>query len=132
MKKSKLILRLVQKMAEQSFDSKGKLDSVKVKLFSSQFKKLSLPLAIYALKTYLKQLQNDLKKFTLEIESESEFTKAQVDKLTQSFSSTHKISQVKVIKNPKLLAGVKVKIGDLVYDYSVLNNINQLRSRIHG
>lgn len=132
MKKNKLILKLVQKLAIQSFDSKGKLNQANIRLFSSQLKKLSTPLAIYALSRYIKQIRNILKDFTLEIESESGLTKSQVDILIKSFKLNHKIFQVKVLENSKLLAGVKVKIGDFVYDYSVLDRINQLRSKING
>lgn len=131
MKKNKILDKLTVKLAQNSFKGDN-LDETKVKLFVKDLSKLSRPLAIYALMSYLKQVKNILKSKTLEIESEEKLDKSQIEIINKTFAKSYKILKVEFLVNPLLLGGVKVRVGDMVYDYSLKNNLDQLKGVIQN
>lgn len=131
MKKNRRLLKLVELTVEESF-TQGKLIEDKVSTFIGQFKKQSLPQAIFALTEYLKGLKRKLSETTLVIESSTDLSKEEIDQIKKEVQKGTLISGVKYIKNPSLLGGIKVKIADWVLDDSVKSRINMLGGAIRG
>lgn len=131
MKKNRKLLKLVELAIEESF-LKGKLIEEKVNAVIKQFKKQSLPQAIFALTEYLKGLKRKLRETTLVIESSLDLSKAEIDQIIKQVQKDYQVSEIKFFKNPSLISGIKVKIADWVFDDSVKNRINMLGGAIRG
>lgn len=131
MKRNKLLDKLVDAAVRESF-IKGKLDTVKVKTLASSFKKLPTSQAIYSLTRLMKRLRMEMDKYTLSIESATDVSKQSKDKVEKVFRKQYTINQTQSIKTPSLLGGLRVKIGDNLYDYSVKEKINQVRGVIEN
>lgn len=131
MKRDKRLLNLVHKAIEASFEH-GRINEKKVKEFLKTLKLLPRYFAIFALSEYLKGIKRELAKTTLEVEAAIPLTKAQLLKVTQSLSSTYYILQTTYALNLSLLGGVKIKIGDTVYDGSLKERIGEVKEAIRG
>lgn len=123
--KSKQLINIAQKASSESFN-KGILDNKKVSEFIRQFKKLSLNEAQFVLKEYAKALERELSKITLIIESSVPLTKEETRKITETLGKQFVISKTENLIKPSLLGGIRFKIGDMVFDNSLKNKIEQI------
>ncbi len=97
-----------------------------IKKYSAQ----SLQVAIFCLQ-YLSRLINQYQKqTTLTIESSQPLTSSEQSQLAKQFSHTHQINLIDAKVNPSLFAGIRVRIGDDVYEDSLLSRLNQLKGAI--
>lgn len=131
MKANKLLVKIANQAVEASF-VKGSLDQKKVTSFLTQFKKLDHAQAIVVFKTFHKGLKRKLSEQTLVIESASPLSTTEINQIKSRFSKDFSLSSVESQVTPSLLGGVKVKIGDNVFDLSVSKRIEQLRGVING
>lgn len=84
------------------------------------------------LKIFHKAVVRELQKDTLTIESAEVLPEAVVEELTAAFAGRHERSlHVARQINPDLIAGIRIRLGDSVYDASLLNHLQSLASRIH-
>jgi F-type H+-transporting ATPase subunit delta len=79
-----------------------------------------------------KTIQREWQRRTLTIESAAVLDEEMVEQIRQQFT-TEGEPPVEVIRNVReeLIAGLRVRMGDTVYDASVLGNLNALAARIH-
>lgn len=132
MKLDKRLQTMVQTMAEGSFNDSGKLQEVKVQSYLQSLKKLPASRALSALQAYLKQLKREIAQKTLQIESVIPLTKPEVEKITRFMSGQTAVIQVKTKLNPSLLGGIRLKMGDVVYDDSVSRKIKTLKEKSYA
>lgn len=130
MKLDKKLKKTINKLVILSFDNKGGLKEEKVQIFSKSLKSLVGPKAIVGLSEYVKGLKREMKKTTLEIESNLLLSQTEVDKVTNRVRSKYILSGVATLLNTSLLGGLKFKIGDMVFDDSVQNKIEQVKGAI--
>lgn len=128
----KRLMKIVIKMAEDSFSAENKLEEEKVKKFVSALKSLPRSQAITALSFYLKMVKVGLEKTTMQIESAISLSSAQLDQIVNSIKAKQPVYTVNVQVRDSLLGGLRVKIGDVVFDGSVAQRILQLQGVIHG
>lgn len=131
MKKNKHLDKLVKVAFNYSFIT-GKLDIKKVTKFYKEFKKLPTSQAIYCLSQFLKVIKNEQNKKTLYINSAKNLSSLQVQNIVNKIKKDHTVEYVLTQVNPLLFGGVKVKIGDFIYDFSVQNRIKQLGEALKG
>ncbi len=131
MNRKKQLIKLAEKAALESMN-KGKIDTKKVKLFTSQFGKLPLSEAIISLESYAKALSREIDKITLTIESAVAISGDQIKKLELLMSKEFKIQKTEKVLNPSLLGGFRFKIGDMVFDNSLKNKITEIGDTIRG
>lgn len=131
MNRFKHLTPLIKAAAAQSIQQ-GKLSPTKVKNFTASFAKLPHAEAVFALSEYLKILNQAISQTTLTIESPTPLSQADIDRIQQSFSQDHQIFETQVINNPSLLGGIRVKIGDDVYEDSIQSRIEQLKTIINS
>lgn len=82
-------------------------------------------------KTFEEVLRKRLGVAEAEVTSASELNEAQKTTLVSTLQRlSGKKIEAKYSLEPKLLGGAVVRIGDTIYDGSVLNRLNQLRSRL--
>lgn len=130
MKKDKQLQKLVIKLIELSFDGKGNLSEEKVQKCVRLLKKLPSSKAILALEEYLGGIKRQVEKTMLQIWSAKPLTSGQVEEILRQMKGSYPVTDVKTEVDPSLLAGLKVKIADVVYDDSVGKKIIKLQEAI--
>jgi len=84
------------------------------------------------LKSFHKAALREIHKETLTIESAMPLAREVMEQLVEKFSAGRERPLLVVQStNPDLIAGVKVRLGDTVYDASLANNLQNLTARIH-
>lgn len=84
------------------------------------------------LKAFHKAVVLELAKDTLTIESAEELPEDVLQQVVSGFQREegrplHVVRKI----NPDLIAGIRVRLGDTVYDASLSSNLKQLAARIH-
>lgn len=131
MKKNKALKKLVEKCVG-SCCKEGRIDGTKALKIIKDLKSLSLEDAVYSISEFLRELKKQKNKHLLTIESAIPLSKIDLDKIYRKFSKEFKVSEVNNTTNPNLYGGLKIKVGDIVYDDSIQNRIKKLGGIIHG
>jgi len=83
------------------------------------------------LRSFHKAVLREVHKDTLTIESARPLTPELIQQLVSDFTRDHgRPVQIVEKTSPGLIAGMRVRLGDTVYDASMANNLNILASRI--
>lgn len=127
--KNKLLLKTINKSVNSSFKD-GKMIESKVIKSIKALKSLPSTDSIWALSEYLKGLKRIEREHTLYLETAVPFSAAQIKKAKKIIEKKVKITRVKMNINPEILGGFKLKIGDEVWDETILSKINQIKERI--
>lgn len=132
MKQSKLLQKTITKLIEASFKEERILEFQVVKSIKL-LKSLPKYQAIWTLQEYLKQLKRKERQHTMYIETVIPLTDWQIKKAKKMVEKRVKITKVKLLVNPQILGGFKLKVGDNIWDESILGKLNQLKEEItHG
>lgn len=131
MKKDRQLLKLVNDLIEISF-ADGKIVEKNVAKTIKVLKSLSASKSIFALSEYLKGLKRKEREHTMYIETAIPLSAPQVDKMKKILGKKVKITKVLVNTNPEILGGFKLKIGDQIWDESILGKIGQVKEAIRG
>ncbi len=132
MTNKKHLLKIVEGMVEESF-SDGKMIENKIAKSIKVLKVLSSSDAIFAMSEYLKGLKRKERSHTMYLETPFAPSPSQVSKARKIISKQILITKVKININPEILGGFKLKVGDVVWDETVLSKINQVKEVIsHG
>lgn len=129
MKKSKLLQKTITKLVEVSFKD-GKIVEYQVTKSIKLLKSLSKTEAIWTLSEYLKGIKRLERKHTMYLETAIPLSPLQIQKAKKIIDRKVKITKVKVNINPDILGGFKLKIGDSIWDESILGKINQVKEAI--
>jgi F0F1-type ATP synthase delta subunit len=126
MKKNKKIIKLSKKAVNDCFID-GKLDESRAKKYLNLFSSLPKLESLRYLTGFRKQLLRIKMALTLVIESSTDLTNDQLAAIKKKFGLRFTVTDVQQTINPSLLGGVRIKIGDMVFDDSVENKIQQLK-----
>lgn len=130
--KNKRIQKIINNLVDMSF-SDGKMLEGRVIKSIKILKSLSRVDSIFALSEYLKGLKRVERAHTMCLESATAFSISQITKAKKIVEKKVRITKVKTIINPEILGGFKLKVGDEVWDESILGKINQVKEAIiHG
>ncbi|MBI2330391.1 F0F1 ATP synthase subunit delta [Candidatus Daviesbacteria bacterium] len=129
MKKSKLIQKTVNKLVDASFKD-GRMLEIQVFRSIKVLKSLPSAEAIQALSEYLKALKRKEREHTMCIETVIPLSPTQISKAKKIVERKYLITKVLVSINPDILGGFKLRIGDQIWDESVLGKINQVKEAI--
>lgn len=132
MKKDRKLQKLVNKLVEMSFDMHGRVIEENVKRFTKTLSLLPSAQAVLALSGYLEGLKRNIKQTTLEIETTMPLSPAQVKKVASLLRTRHPVTDVKNLVDPSILGGMRIKIGDMVYDDTITRKIAQVREAIES
>ena len=131
MKKNKHLQKLIHKLVETSF-KEGKLLESQVTKSIKALKSLPKSQAIQALSEYLKELKRMMRKHTIYIETTIPLTSTQIYRVKKIVDKKVKITKIVTNINPEILGGFKLKIGDEIWDESLMGKINQVKEVISG
>lgn len=131
MKKIKQLQKLAKQLVDISF-SNGKMIDSKVVKSLKLLKSLPRSESIPVLTEYLKGLRRLQKQYTLYIESPIKLSRKDISKIKKSVAKRVKITNMAVNINPDLIAGIRLKIGDEIWEDSVMDRIRQVKEAIIG
>lgn len=138
MRINKQLQKIVNKLVDTSFKD-GRMLEIQVTRSIKVLRALPKYLAIQALKEYLKALKRKERAYTMYIETVIPLSSAQVKKMRKIVEKKAmpagrqvRITKVLVNVNPEILGGFKLRIGDEIWDESILGKINQVKEAISG
>lgn len=131
MKKDRQLLKLVNDLLEISF-ADGKIVEKNVAKTIKVLKSLPASKSIFALSEYLKRLKRKEREHTMYIETAIPLSDSQVNEMKKIMEKKIRITKVLVNMNPEILGGFKLKIGDQIWDESILGKIGQVKEAIRG
>jgi|SRR3989344_6996214 len=124
------------KTAKGIFDASvedGKLDEPKLLSLVSGLRKLNPRNAKSILSALIKQVSNFYKKQTLVVESIEEVPQKYLDEISKKYEQKNsRPLKLEFKRNPSLLAGLKITLGDTVWDYSVSNTLDYFKETTRG
>ena len=123
-------LDLLVKKALKNSLSQGKLVDGQLKITTQQFLDLPKGQAIYALSRYLKLLKAQVRQQVLEIETASTLNSREVADIAAAFEDHYQINEIKVTQNSSLVAGIRIKIGDDIFEDTVDSRVKQVKQAI--
>lgn len=129
-KLDKKLKKNIEKMVRISVDQSGQIDEKRVKLSVDALKTLSGAKAIPALTEYLSGLKREIKKTTLEIVSAVSLPESQISQVAKIIKADYPVNRVETNLDSSLLGGIRIKIGDRIFDDSVRQRIKQLKGAI--
>lgn len=129
--KNKQLQKGVNELVELSFKD-GKILESQVGKSIRLLKSLPVSEAIQALSEYLKELKRKEREHTMYIETTVPLSSNQVKKAKKIVEKKFKITKVLVNINPEILGGFKLRVGDEIWDESILGKINQIKEAIKG
>lgn len=126
MKQDKQLKKIILNSVQQSFNN-GRLLETQVVRYIKFYKGLPISKAISALTEYLKGIKRKLRKHTLVVETTCPLSLKQVQKIKKIVAKKYQITKLESKINPDILGGVRLRIGDDVYDESIQSRVTQLR-----
>lgn len=129
MKKSKLLQKTINKLVDVSFKD-GKIVESQVMKSIKLLKTLPKYETIWALSQYLKLLKDREREHTMFLETFIPLSPAQIQKAKKIIDKKVKITKVLVSVNPEILGGFKLRVGDEIWDESLVGKLNQLKEAI--
>lgn len=121
--------KMINKLAKASFKDCRIIESNvirSIKLLKMQPKSQAIP----ALCEYLKSLKMIQRNHTLYIETVAPLSTNQLNKIKKIVEKKTKITKIVTRINPEILGGLKLQVGDEVWDESVLAKLNQVKEVI--
>lgn len=126
MKQDKQLKKIILNSVQQSFNN-GRLLEAQVVRYIKFYKSLPTSKAISALTEYLKGIKRKSRKHTLVVETTCPLSLKQVQKIKKIVAKKYQITKLESKINPDILGGVRLRIGDDVYDESIQSRVTQLR-----
>lgn len=131
MKKDRQLLKLIKDLVDLCFKD-GKISENQVVKAIKILKRLPQSKAIFAMSEFLKGLKRRERQYTMYIETAISLSPVQVNKMRKIVEKKMRITKVMVDINPDILGGFKLRIGDEIWDESILGKINQVKEAIRG
>lgn len=130
--KNKQLKKVIEKLINESFLD-GKIIESRLTQVIKAFKTLPKHKSIFALTEYLKGLKRKERQHTMIVETTFPLSPIQISKCKKIVDKKFKITKVIAKIDPEILGGFRLKIGDEVWDQSLLGKINEIKEVIaHG
>lgn len=129
MKINKQLKQVVNMALDDSF-VKGKLNEKNAQKVIKLFKAQPRSEAIALLTNYLRGIKQRLERVTMVVESPTSLSTSEMNKIKTKFGSQFSILNSQFNLNPSLLGGLRVKIGDYIFEDSIKSRINQVKEAV--
>lgn len=129
--KNKYFISLVNKLVEISFRD-GRMVESQVTKAIKVLKGLPKYQAIETLGEYLKQLKRLERQHTMFIETVLPLSHIQLRRIKKIVEKKVKVTKIVTQINPSILGGFVLKVGDEVWDQSLLEKVIQVKEAITG
>ena len=125
----KLLQKIIKKLTEVSFKEGEIVESQVIKSIKI-LKSLPKSQSILVLGEYLKSIKRVERLYTMMVETSIPLPSTTVKKMRKIVGKKYKITKVVVNVNPEILGGFKLRIGDEIWDETILGRINQVKEAI--
>lgn len=125
----KNLKKIVHKLVEISFKDDSVVESQVIKSIKV-LKSLPRSQAIEAITEYLKQLKLQQRQHTLYLETVIPLSSTQINKIKKIVEKKTKITKIVTQINPEILGGFKLRVGDEVWDESIIGKVTQVKETI--
>lgn len=131
MKRDKKITRFVKKLVELSKDENGAVTEAKVGEVLAGLREVELRSPLATLKTYLGYVSREIALQTAIVSAPADLSAAVLKKLETKFSTVYRRPvSAQTLHDPSLIAGVRIRIGDDVYDSSIAGQLQRLAAEV--
>lgn len=130
--KKKRFKKLINDLVKMSFKDGVIIESWVIRVIKA-LKSLPKYQGIETLTEYVKQLKRLERKHAMHIETVIPLNKVQLETIKKNAEKKVKVTKIVTKINPSILGGFILKIGDEVWDASILDRVNQVKEVIiHG
>ena len=131
MKRDKKITQLAKKLVELSHDENGVITEAKVGEVLAGLKQVEHRHHLAVLKSFLNYLRREVALQTAVVSTPSALSEAALKEIEAKFTQTYgrRIS-AQTKEDASLIAGVRVRVGDDVYDASVAGHLQRLAENV--
>ncbi|MGZ0657280.1 F0F1 ATP synthase subunit delta [Coraliomargarita sp. W4R72] len=132
MKRDKKITKLAKKLVELSKDDNGAVSEAKVGEVLAGLKQVELRNPVATLKSYLGYLRREIALQTAVVSTPAGLSADALQAIEVKYTAIYgrPISAL-VQQDSSLIAGVRVRVGDDVYDASVAGRLQRLAENVH-
>lgn len=132
MKRDKKITQLAKKLVELSKDDKGVVTETQVGEVLAGLKQMQVRKHLSVLKSYLTYLRREVALQTAVVSTPAGLSEAALKEIEANFTKLYGRTISAVTKqDTSLIAGVRVRVGDDVYDASVAGRLQRLAENVH-
>ena len=127
MKRDKQISQLAKKLVALSKDSEGIITGSTVDQVLSGLKELQPHRYLALLKSYLAHIRREIALQTAEVSAPSALSEEALKAIEQHYSTIYGRSiRARSITEKSLIAGVRVRVGDDLYDASIAGQLSRI------
>lgn len=127
--RKKYLQKMINKLAEFSFRDGILMESQVIKTIKL-LKLQPASEAIQALSEYLKQIKRKQRQHTMYVETVIPLSSTQIKEMKKIVEKKVRITKVLTNINPRILGGFKLRIGDEIWDQTILGKLNQVKEVI--
>ncbi len=132
MKRDKKITQLAKKLVELSKDAQGVVTEAGVGEVLASLKQVAHRHHLSLLKTYLNYLRREVALQTAVVFTPGSLSPAALQEISAKYTALYGRPVTAEVKaDPSLIAGVRVRVGDDVYDASVAGRLQRLAENVH-
>lgn len=132
MKRDKKIIHLAKKLVELSKDDSGVVTEAKVGEVLSGLKQVEHRQPLATLKAYLSYLRREVALQTAVVSTPASLSDDALKEIEAKFTALYaRPISAEIKQDPSLIAGVRVRVGDDVYDASVAGRLQRLAENVH-
>lgn len=128
---SKRLKKIANTLVRESASGNG-VDHIVVRRCIGFMLSLPYPQSLLLMIAYKKQLARVIAQKTLIIETAGSLDQSTKSRLIKFIRDLRPVQQTELLKNPTLLGGLKLTIGDTVYDASLLSKIGKLKDTFYA
>ena len=131
MKRDKKITKLAKKLVELSMDN-GVITDAKVSEVVAGLKQAKHPHYLAVMKAFLTYLRREIALQTAVVATPSDLSAAALKEIETNFTKIYgRPIKAVTTRDDSLIAGVRVRVGDDVYDASVAGRLQRLAENVH-
>jgi F-type H+-transporting ATPase subunit delta len=132
MKRDKKITQFAKKLVQLSKDAQGVVTEAQVGQVLAAIKQAEMRGHLSILKTYLSYLRREVALQTALVSTPGSLSQESLDAISTKFTALYGRTVTAQVKaDPSLIAGLRVRVGDDVYDASIAGRLQRLAENVH-
>lgn len=132
MKRDQKITKLAKKLVELSKDASGVVTEAKVSEVLAGLKQVEHRHPLATLKAYLGYLRREVALQTAVVATPAGLSESALNEIVAKFTALYgRPISAQTLQDSSLIAGVRVRVGDDVYDASVAGRLQRLAENVH-
>jgi len=132
MKRDKKITQLAKKLVELSKDAQGVVTEAGVGAVLASLKQAEMRNYLPVLKSYMSYLRREVALQTAVVSTPGSLSAQALQEISAKYTAIYGRSVTAEVKvDPSLIAGVRVRVGDDVYDASVSGRLQRLAESVN-